>query len=161
MEPISRTYTRMRKLHHPENSLYCNRIITCFYVQLIVQAVMMLQRLWLLQIEMACILYVSCTCKTKRNFYCVKQKSPQQAMKIQVWVYSWRMLRNVYCNWICFHFNNFGLFFKDMAYFDNPENETGVICSRLATEVSSIQGVSFYCFILGTSIQGKNLSKHI
>ncbi|CAB3994659.1 multidrug resistance 1 [Paramuricea clavata] len=31
---------------------------------------------------------------------------------------------------------------QDMAYFDSPENGTGVVCSRLATEVSSIQGAT-------------------
>lgn len=33
-------------------------------------------------------------------------------------------------------------FSQDMAFFDNPENGTGAICSRLATDVSTIQGVS-------------------
>lgn len=41
-------------------------------------------------------------------------------------------------------FNSKKLFIsKDMAFFDNPENGTGALCSRLATEVSSVQGVSY------------------
>lgn len=31
---------------------------------------------------------------------------------------------------------------QDVAYFDNPKNNTGALCTRLATEASSVQGAT-------------------
>ncbi len=30
---------------------------------------------------------------------------------------------------------------QDVAYFDQPDNNTGALCTRLATEASAVQGV--------------------
>ncbi|CAF4051198.1 unnamed protein product, partial [Rotaria sordida] len=35
---------------------------------------------------------------------------------------------------------------QDIAYFDQPKNNTGALCTRLATEASAIQGSSGVCF---------------
>ena len=31
---------------------------------------------------------------------------------------------------------------QDMAFFDNPKNNTGALCTRLATEASAVQGAT-------------------
>jgi ATP-binding cassette subfamily B (MDR/TAP) protein 1 len=36
---------------------------------------------------------------------------------------------------------------QDVAYFDQPENNTGALCTRLATEASAVQGVGFKHFV--------------
>jgi ATP-binding cassette subfamily B (MDR/TAP) protein 1 len=38
-----------------------------------------------------------------------------------------------------------------MAYFDNPKNNTGALCTRLATEASAVQGATG--IRIGTSLQ--------
>jgi ABC-type multidrug transport system fused ATPase/permease subunit len=47
-----------------------------------------------------------------------------------------------------------------VAYFDQPENSTGALCTRLATEASDVQGVrikfsstDMICFIQATGIR--------
>ena len=32
---------------------------------------------------------------------------------------------------------------QEMAWFDNPKNNTGALCSRLSADAAAIQGVSF------------------
>ena len=36
------------------------------------------------------------------------------------------------------------LLFQDMAYFDDPKNNTGALCTRLATDASAVQGVCIH-----------------
>jgi len=32
---------------------------------------------------------------------------------------------------------------QDMSFFDDPRNTTGALCTRLSTDASAVQGVSF------------------
>ena len=36
---------------------------------------------------------------------------------------------------------------QEMAWFDNPKNNTGALCSRLSADAAAIQGVSFFLFV--------------
>ena len=40
---------------------------------------------------------------------------------------------------------------QELAYFDNPKNNTGALCTRLATEASAVQGASGVR--IGTTLQ--------
>lgn len=41
---------------------------------------------------------------------------------------------------------------QDVSYFDRPENNTGALCTRLATEASDVQGVRTVLFSIENKI---------